>query len=282
MKIKVETSQRIGRPVADVFEAWVDPGKMAGYFISKGSARMEPGKTVRWSWDDHGDAQLDIDVQSVEPDRKLVFRWSASGVPTKVSVEFRQESEGATHVTVCDDGWEADAEGIARYGEQMQGWVHMLVSLKAYLEYEQINLRHTPSEPYDLQVERSMKAAPAALFRALTQEWDRWFATPGSAIMQFKSGLPFTFDGTTETGKRYPHYGRFVRIEEDRLVELTWVTESTRGVETTLTVELTARGEGTQVRLSHSGFGDQVARDRHAVAWPDVLAHLDSYLAAHP
>ena len=32
MKLRVETSQTIGRPVEQVFDAWVDPGKMCGYF----------------------------------------------------------------------------------------------------------------------------------------------------------------------------------------------------------------------------------------------------------
>ena len=78
----------IGRPVEEVFEAWVDPGKMSGYFISDSSGRMEAGRTVSWTWDDYGGMQLDIDVKTVEPGRKLAFDWSVGDAPTRVAVEF--------------------------------------------------------------------------------------------------------------------------------------------------------------------------------------------------
>jgi uncharacterized protein YndB with AHSA1/START domain len=140
LTIRVETSLTIARPASEVFEAWVDPAKMSNYFITSGSARLETGKSVVWTWDDHGDARLDIKVTSVEPNKSLRFEWMASGVNTAVEATFTAESESSTTVTVRDGAWNPDAEGIARYGEQMQGWVHMLTCLKAYLEHD-INLR---------------------------------------------------------------------------------------------------------------------------------------------
>lgn len=139
--LKVQTSQLISRPAEQVFEAWVDPARMAGYFISRGSGRLEAGQTVVWHWDDFG-AQLDVEVLVVERPQRLSFRWSASGVPAQVEATFAAESPGSTRVTVIEAGWWPDAEGIARYGQQTEGWVHMLTCLKAYLEYG-INLRET-------------------------------------------------------------------------------------------------------------------------------------------
>jgi uncharacterized protein YndB with AHSA1/START domain len=135
------------------------------------------------------------------------------------------------------------------------------------------------ARPHTLTVEREMAASPAAIYRAWTEEFDSWFARPGAIRMRPVEGEPFFFE-TAHEGGRHPHYGRFLRLEPDRLVELTWMTGAagTAGAETVVTVELAPSGTGTHLRLTHSGFYDEAAVRQHEV-WADILAGLDTRLA---
>lgn len=126
-----------------------------------------------------------------------------------------------------------------------------------------------------LSVERAMAATPQQIYDAWVCHLDSWFAAPGSISMRDEL-VPFWF-ATEHEGARHSHYGRFLVLDEPRVIEMTWVTgrNGTDGAETVVRVELLPTETGTALVLSHSGFYDDAARDRHLDAWPGVLEHLD-------
>jgi uncharacterized protein YndB with AHSA1/START domain len=134
-------------------------------------------------------------------------------------------------------------------------------------------------QPHQLTVEREIKASPAAVYRAWTEEFDSWFASPGLIRMRAEVDEPFYFE-TEHEGSRHSHYGRFLTLRQDEFVELTWMTgvPGTAGAETIVTVALTPTETGTHVRLTHAGFYDEAGVKQHE-AWKPLLAKLDSVLS---
>jgi len=136
------------------------------------------------------------------------------------------------------------------------------------------------SRPYSLSVERTLAMAADELFCAWTEQFDHWFAEPVTLLMKAEVDVPFYFE-TRFDGQRHAHYGRFLKLVPDQLIEMTWVTGSpgTKGAETVVTIEFSPLEKGTQVRLTHAGFLDEESRDGHEEAWPLVLEHLENKMS---
>ncbi|MCD7035098.1 SRPBCC domain-containing protein [Metabacillus sp. GX 13764] len=127
---------------------------------------------------------------------------------------------------------------------------------------------------YSLNIERQMETDASTLYQAWTENFDSWFAAPGTVRMKAVINEPFYFETHFED-QRHPHYGRFLKLQKDKLAELTWMTKGTKGAETILTVKLEPAGSGTHVTLSHKGFSDEESKNQHEMAWGFVLEQLD-------
>jgi uncharacterized protein YndB with AHSA1/START domain len=79
-------------------------------------------------------------------------------------------------------------------------------------------------------------------------------------------------------GRTWPHYGRFITLDRPRLIEFTWVSEATQGIETVVALELAPRGNQTEVTLRHSGVRDDEMGRGHKEGWTMILSMLDDAL----
>ncbi|MGK4001575.1 SRPBCC domain-containing protein [Sorangium sp. So ce1036] len=156
MELKFQVQTKIQKPVHEVFDAVYNPKKLSGYFTTGGaSGPLDEGTTVLWSFADFdGGKPFPVFVKQVIPDELIAFEWEAGepgddgdGKPVKTlpyntRVEMRFEALGpsSTLLRISESGWKETEKGLqASYGN-CQGWMHMSLCLKAYLEYA-INLR---------------------------------------------------------------------------------------------------------------------------------------------
>ena len=63
------------------------------------------------------------------------------------------------------------------------------------------------------------------------------------------------------------HYGRFTEVERPSRIQHTWMSRSTLGEESTVTVTFQKKGEGTLMTLVHSGLPDTDGGRGHEKGW---------------
>ncbi len=145
IKPKFEVSGRIGRPVPEVFEAFVNPDNLSGYFTTGGAkGRIEQGATVMWDFHDFPGA-FPVHVIEVEKNKRVVLRWGENNerngsVETTVTIRFEPTDDGRTIVSIAEEGWPATEKGFGNSYGNCMGWSQMLCAMKAWVEHG-INLR---------------------------------------------------------------------------------------------------------------------------------------------
>lgn len=126
----------IRRPVAEVFQAFVDPAITSQFWFTSGSGALEPGKRVRWDWEMYG-ASVEVDVKAVEPNERILVEWATDGTPTKVEWHFASRADGTTFVSITNAGFGGDADAIVGQAlDATEGFTLVLAGLKALLEHD--------------------------------------------------------------------------------------------------------------------------------------------------
>ena len=82
-----EAGMLIRRPVADVFEAIVDPAITTKFWFTHSSGRLDSGKEIRWEWRMYG-VSATVNVSEIVKNKKIVMQWSDP--PTTVVWTFTE------------------------------------------------------------------------------------------------------------------------------------------------------------------------------------------------
>ena len=131
---------KIKRPVADVFDAVVSSERMKNYFVNGASSDLVEGATVTWRWDHYGENPVVVrkvvanELIELAIDSKEWDKTKDDAYEVLVIFEFEQLEDG-TMLSISEQGWKTDADGLKGSHDNCGGWTHMAMCLKAYIEH---------------------------------------------------------------------------------------------------------------------------------------------------
>ena len=125
----------IRRPVAEVFEAFIDPAITAKFWFTKGSGRLEAGKRIKWDWEMY-DLSVDVSVIAVEQNKRIEIEWSAGGTTSSVEWLFTPRVDDTTFVSITNSGFSGNGDEVVGQAiGSTEGFTIVLSGLKALLEH---------------------------------------------------------------------------------------------------------------------------------------------------
>jgi uncharacterized protein YndB with AHSA1/START domain len=129
------TGMLIRKPVAEVFEAFVDPAITSRFWFSHGSARLQAGRQVRWDWQMY-DVSVQVAVKAVEQDRRILIEWGSPDAATTVEWQFTARPDHTTFVDITNRGFQGNGDEMVKQAlDSTGGFVLVLAGAKAFLEH---------------------------------------------------------------------------------------------------------------------------------------------------
>jgi uncharacterized protein YndB with AHSA1/START domain len=133
----------------------------------------------------------------------------------------------------------------------------------------------------DITVSRTIPASPEKVYDVWIDPKSPggpWHGAERAILNPVVDGLYYL--AIKHEGRVWPHYGRFTKMDRPRLLEHTWMSEGTKGIESVVTLTFEPRGDQTDVTLRHSGLPDDEAGRQHTEGWTWILSALADAVAA--
>jgi uncharacterized protein YndB with AHSA1/START domain len=123
----------VRRPVAEVFESFMDPDLAKNFWFTKGSGRLQVNKSITWEWEMYG-VSTTVVAKEITPYEKIVLEWHEP--PTTVEFRFRPLTPGSTYVEVMEWGYPSTGDELLRIiRDSTGGFTTVLDGLKAFMEH---------------------------------------------------------------------------------------------------------------------------------------------------
>ena len=125
----------IRKPVAEVFEAFIDPAITSRFWFTKSTGRLEPGKHITWTWEMYN-ISIDVEVKDIEVNKRILLDLGNYGEMTTGEWIFTPYQDDATYVTITNSGFQGEGDKVVRNAlDSTGGFTWVLAGLKALLEH---------------------------------------------------------------------------------------------------------------------------------------------------
>jgi uncharacterized protein YndB with AHSA1/START domain len=130
-----KTAMLIRRPVAEVFEAFINPAITTKFWFTKSSGRLDVGKPVQWDWEMYN-ISIPVTAKAIEQNKRILIEWPGYSGETTVEWTFAAQEDGTTFVSITETGFTGDGDELVKQvTDSTQGFTIVLAGLKAFLEH---------------------------------------------------------------------------------------------------------------------------------------------------
>ena len=130
-----KTGMLIRKPVAEVFDAFVNPDITTKFWFTKSSGRLVVGTQVQWVWEMYG-LSMPVTTKAIDPNQRIVITWPGYKKPTTVEWTFTSLEDGSTFVGIKESVFVGDGDQLMKQvANSTEGFTLVLAGLKAFLEH---------------------------------------------------------------------------------------------------------------------------------------------------
>lgn len=126
----------IRKPVAEVFDAFVNQDTITRIWFNRSSGPLEMGKSVTWYWALYN-ASSEVRVLALEGNQRIYIEWDTdSDNPSNVEWNFEDRGDSGTYVSVVHSGFDRNADDVMdQLVDSTGGFALVLAAAKTYLEH---------------------------------------------------------------------------------------------------------------------------------------------------
>ena len=144
------------------------------------------------------------------------------------------------------------------------------------------------AEKLSLEIKRLIKAPRDRVYAAWTDpaQLKQWFGPENvqtrKLVADARVGGKFRWDLTNSEGENMTCRGEYRELQPGKKIVLTWQWEDDETWEnhtSIVTVELSDRAGGTELRLTHEQLPNEESRDGHTRGWKSALDKLEKFFS---